>query len=335
MLKAALLDSIDEDIDDALKLLNPFFLTNPQYRDLMQEYVTPPQGWSKNGFRSRLRVFVSLNYKDPDETQPDADTDFYSLFCKLDFKLQCRHFGTMHNSKRVRAFLLYGNQFTQTEDIKWLYNQLVNECKLNNPRPIPIDFDSHSNNNYKALYSSLCGRFGVTQEDRPELRRKIEEALKEGSLAVLVKYPGKCADIKGFYNQFHDLFNYLNGEVRTNNKNSLIFLFIENSLDRYEKQDNHFFWYDEKNRFTHSWMADQCPDPRIVDLAPIENMTSDTVLQWLSTHMAIEEIRNNFPCLNGGVAPMLEQRQNPYYVISSLYKLIKGENLNPDQWLKH
>ncbi|NJO02940.1 MAG: hypothetical protein HC880_15790 [Bacteroidia bacterium] len=62
MSKTEILDLINQDLDQALDKLNTRFLgKNAVYGDLLNEYISRPNNFSLATFRSRLRVFVSMN----------------------------------------------------------------------------------------------------------------------------------------------------------------------------------------------------------------------------------------------------------------------------------
>jgi cytoskeletal protein RodZ len=64
MNKEQILSLIDDDIYKALEELNKIFLgKNPVYKDLCDELVSQPNNFSSDKFRSRLKVFVNLNWK--------------------------------------------------------------------------------------------------------------------------------------------------------------------------------------------------------------------------------------------------------------------------------
>ena len=64
MNKEQILSLIDDDIDAAFEELDKIFLgKNATYKDLSKEYFEQPNNFSLATFRSRLKVFVRVNWK--------------------------------------------------------------------------------------------------------------------------------------------------------------------------------------------------------------------------------------------------------------------------------
>jgi hypothetical protein len=54
---------IDKDLDKAFDMLHDKFEDNPTYLDLVNEYISPSNNFSKAKFRGQLKAFVRVNWK--------------------------------------------------------------------------------------------------------------------------------------------------------------------------------------------------------------------------------------------------------------------------------
>ena len=62
MTKTQILELIDEDLHGAFEHLDKRFLSDPIYRDLLGEFISPSNNFSRAIFRQRLKRFISLKW---------------------------------------------------------------------------------------------------------------------------------------------------------------------------------------------------------------------------------------------------------------------------------
>ena len=101
MTKEKLLNLIStgEDIDKVFDELDKVFLSkNADYMDLSREYYNRPNSFSMDTFRSKLKRFISVNYK---ETKSKKNVDFHELFFNLEFEPQTTHFENTYKGATV------------------------------------------------------------------------------------------------------------------------------------------------------------------------------------------------------------------------------------------
>jgi len=77
--KERIIKLIDSNIDKALEELSAIFGTsNGIYNDLIEEYISRSQSFSKASFRSQLKAFIRLHLPDRKSEQSTKNLVFYS-----------------------------------------------------------------------------------------------------------------------------------------------------------------------------------------------------------------------------------------------------------------
>ena len=338
------------DIDAAFDELDKVFLhKNAKYMDYCREFQSPPNNFSKEEFRSRLKRFVSTDYIEPKVKNKKMEFDIYDLLCDIDFKPQSIYFKNGFHQKIVSAVLLHGENDEDGNDLKWLYHQLLKTESLMDEPPILIDFSGSTNFCFEDVFRNICLKLLPDKDERkkividpfgnyqkPVIRNVIEDYLKTNNLVILIKHPKNVSELSVFYNSFNDLFSYLKKEILVSYNNSLIFLIVESNTEGYKEDldESYFLWFEEKNKMMYSKTVKDCRDAKIIDLAPVQNIEALEIEDWINRNLEYDEVDKALSCYLGCAHYLLEGKSNRYHVIQKLFDKLKvDETKKPDQWL--
>lgn len=346
--KKEILDKISDDVlDEAFELIKPLLPAEGPVRETFQrllfEFTNQSNNFNYTMFKVQLKTHVNnlpvitgANPGNPVKPAEKTDTSdkLYDELCSIDFETQTTHFRNIYKRKNVSAFILYGEN---NNDTRWLYHQLMHLEKLTQSKPVSIDYSSAANSSFEQLQQLLYDRFEVANKQIKSLRFKIESFLQTSPLVILVKYPArKIAELNEFYKSFFDLFKVLYDQI-SEEKNPVIFLFVEDSIADYTTLDKEYFlWQRDFNKEAeYSLAAIKEQTPKIMDLSPIRKLTPDEVQEWLGKKLSYPQLENIY-CDVKNCLQITDEGVNPYYIIDKIHNAIKTDSSqNTDQWLIH
>jgi hypothetical protein len=342
MTKQDILNLIEEDTSKALvELLD--IIPSSELDALCDEFEAAPKGLIAKQFRSRLHLFVSRRYPKQQNNSSEPKKNHFDLLCKLDLEPQSTIFANSYKSRSVSSVLLYGED--DKDHLNWLYNQLLIPQELKQPIKYEFDFSGDAMNSYEDIIKELSIQFKLDEivknddlEDWIErvgiVRNIIENQLQTQDLIFLIKYPPKTPDLNQFYAPFYKFYSKLKKE----NANKLIFFLIDGHTESYSqdlRMSNYFIWVDadglktDAALNTYAATVCACKEAKIIDLALVENIKVQTILNWKTKnvlhHITDEEIHD-----------LLADTTNRYQVINKLYQKLQNDtSKNLNQCLKY
>jgi hypothetical protein len=343
--KKEILNKITNDvIDEALELIKSLLPQEGKavetFERLSYDFTNQANNFNYTMFKAQLKVLVNnlAATTTPIAAKPAEKTDtsdkLYDELCSIDFETQTTHFRNIYRRKNVSAFLLYGEN---NEDTRWLYHQLMHLEGLTMSKPESIDYSSTVNSTFEQLQQQLFDRFDVTNKQVKTLRFKIESFLQTSPLVILIKYPArKITELNEFYKSFFDLFKLLYDQI-SEEKNPVIFLFIEDALTEYDAIDKTYFLWQHgfQREGEYSLAAINEQTPKIMDLAPICKLKPDEVEKWLAKKLSYQQLQK-FYCDVKQELNIPDEGASPYYIIDQICNAIKTDpSQKTDQWLIH
>jgi len=349
MTKFEILQLLESDFDQAIIAITEKYSNKySDIGDVLLEYGRTPLSGSLTGkFRSKLTTLISLLVKEESAQFDDNNLDekIYCALCDLDFKNQAYSFEYIYKKKTVSAFLIRGDDDSMIDDMKWCRNQLLKTSKLYSFDYIPIVYtDKFLNNDHTYLKENFKCKFNAEKLDNDDFRKNIEKRLETQSFVVIVENVGVYCNVEDFYKAFFQFYEDVLCHIRIDEKNHLIFLFIDYTSNAYETViENHFKWYkcDEMDIDKHYAEAAELAESnqfKVIDLTPIESLNAVSILEWIDRNKSIDEIDKKFREYildKSKINKFLDEGKSPYKIINKILSEMKIKLTDKPEWLKY
>lgn len=327
MTKAEILNDIDFNLGKAFDALNAIFLhKNSEYNKLYEEFTYRKDNFDERDYKLRLKCFVNLNNCHFDKQTPNKDTvddDYYGLIMDLVFQKQTKHFSKIYKYKTVGTFLLHGETDEEENELRLACRHIlyVNKLLLGN-LPLKICFTTKTEATAQKIADELFAKFYIDKNEEnslQQLRSEIQDYIKTQSLIVLIHYPNSVlSNEKEMKELFENFLPYLNKEIvrKKGNYNSLIFIFNVNGIASCV-QEQYFFWYNQ-NLDNYVSKVKNSKEIKIVDLAPIEDISEKNISEWIENQMEYPQRYTKINHYENGEDKLLCNGRKPFQVICKL-----------------
>jgi len=356
-----ILSLIDQDIFKACTELGKFVQKGDSmfglFNDFRKELLSQPQGYQKEEFRAKLRLFVDVHKEHIEAVCVDKvknekrkfhnQDQVYDFLCHLNFKFHQSHFeaARLGENSLIPLVICADGECGQ----EWIYNQLIHRFSALHPihQSIIIDFEKGILT-LEDVFDQIAKKLGCYDDISHKLEWKsndlidvIREKVEQASQFIVFKNAYRFLHTDNHFDQFYDFLNYLCVKLNRINKSKekehqhiCVCFFVENHTQKYE-HNNKCLVASNNTQL----VVQQLTNLKFIILESVQPLSSNELVEWVTRK---KEHYETFKSLVDNYDEYLEDfinqcpSKNPLDVIKMICDEIDHNyEVNRGQWLKH